>query len=130
MENSEHRAEHEVSKKEIENIKNNMETIKDTQCTMYGKIEDNRKEVEVELEKLRKDFKNLYNEHFRVRELVLEIKNTVERATDLNTFKLEQLQKVMTDLIESKNTAKTKLIYPLVIASVLGLLGFILGRLI
>lgn len=130
MENSEHRAEHEVSKKEIENIKNNMETIKDTQCTMYGKIEDNRKEVEAELEKLRTDFKNLYNEHFRVRESVLEIKNTIERATDLNTFKLEQLQKVMTDLIESKNTAKTKLIYPLVIASVLGLLGFILGRLI
>jgi hypothetical protein len=112
-----------IVKMEIENVKDAIEKLS-------GEIEVNRKYLDVEIEKIKSDFKSLLTEHYRIRESVLEIKNTVERAMDLNAIRIENLQKSLSTFIEDRNLQKSKIVYPILVAIIMAVISFVAGRII
>ena len=112
-----------IVKMEIENVKEAVEKLS-------GEIEVNRKYLDMEIEKIKSDFKSLLTEHYRIRESVLEIKNTVERAMDLNAIRIENLQKSLSTFIEDRNLQKSKLVYPILVAIIMAVISFVAGRII
>jgi hypothetical protein len=112
-----------VMKVEIENVKEVLDKLN-------SDMEDNRKYINQEIEKIKTDFRSLMVEHYRIRESVLEIKNSVERSIDLTAIRMDNLQKTLNEFIEDRKSHNKSLFYPMIVAILMGVISYVAGKII
>jgi outer membrane murein-binding lipoprotein Lpp len=115
-----------------EGVDANMQAIETARITNTTEFHTQLKEVRDyfnnSIEKLKADIKTLFSEQRQLRESVIEIKNAVERASDRTALKVDSLERSIAELLSEKRDIKTTFANPLVVAVIVLILGFVLGK--
>jgi DNA repair exonuclease SbcCD ATPase subunit len=127
---------HEMSKLEIASIKekaNRLDNLiesglaevyeamaKDTKKT-EDVLRDYKDSTDKSIEKVKMDIQSLFADYHKLRETVLDIRSTVERASDKTSTRLDKLTEDIKAFVEAKKENKNYFLLPLMAALLSGL---------
>jgi uncharacterized protein YaaN involved in tellurite resistance len=128
---------HEISKLEILALKekaNRLDSLLESGLTeVYDTIAKDTKKTEdilrdykdstdKSIEKVKMDIQSLFADYHKLRETVLDIRSTVERASDRTSSRLDKLTEDIKAFVETKKENKNYFILPLMAAVISGVI--------
>jgi chromosome segregation ATPase len=128
---------HEMSKLEIQSLKektnrldnlleNGLSEVYDAMAKDTKKTEeilkDYKDSTDKAIEKVKVDIQSLFSDYHKLRETVLDIRSTVERASDRTSSRLDKLTDDIKAFVEAKKENKNFFVLPLMAAIVSGVI--------
>jgi chromosome segregation ATPase len=130
-------------KKMITSMENNIKseiTKLDNQheCDMElidKKFKEFKEQDEKKFDLILSDIKKLFEDNYKMKETITEIKNTIQRASDNTAHHMEKIKDEITRLLEEKKENKTEqkdkklyIFYPLIVGVLLAIVGYLAGH--